>query len=187
MELVLMWEGVSTMLFYTYKLSSYQLPTSDSQCPFYSGLPGIPNASTLISSVRHLQSGRTGTLQGAFGSALHCPPTISDESLPQAGDFGTVLRSTGEFVVEGNIYVHKDLAHIAIGHPPSEAHAIDQYHVHSRQVRSLGASAGLGRTPLFPWSAWLSCWCNCLSYNFDNIHNSIDDGIHPITTFYLFS
>ncbi|KAI9442790.1 hypothetical protein BJY52DRAFT_1229136 [Lactarius psammicola] len=60
------------------------------------------------------------------------------------GDFGTIIKSTGELVVEGNIYVHKDLAHIAKNYPPSEGHEIDRYHIHSYEVRGVDVGAGLG-------------------------------------------
>jgi len=64
--------------------------------------------------------------------------------LPQPGDFGTVIKSTGEFVVEGNIYVHEDLAHISQKHPPSEGDELDRYHVHSYEVRGVDVGAGFG-------------------------------------------
>ncbi|KAH9056486.1 hypothetical protein EDB87DRAFT_1636328 [Lactarius vividus] len=60
------------------------------------------------------------------------------------GDFGTVIKSTGELVVEGNIYTHAELAHIAKTYPPSEGHEIDRYHIHSYEVRGVDVSAGLG-------------------------------------------
>lgn len=60
------------------------------------------------------------------------------------GDFGTITKSTGEFVVEGNIYVHEDLAQIAKEHPPSEGHEIDRYDIHSYEVRGVDVGAELG-------------------------------------------
>jgi len=60
------------------------------------------------------------------------------------GDFGTIIKSTGEFVVDGNIYEHKDLAHIAKNHPPCEAHETDRYHIHSYEVRGVDAGAQFG-------------------------------------------
>ena len=62
--------------------------------------------------------------------------------LQQPGDFGTVIKSTGEFVVEGNIYEHEDLAHIAKNYPPCEGHETDLYHIHSYEVRGVNVGAG---------------------------------------------
>jgi hypothetical protein len=60
------------------------------------------------------------------------------------GDFGTVIKSTGELVVEGNIYVLEELKNIAKKYPPCEAHEIDRYHIDSREVRGADIGAGLG-------------------------------------------
>ncbi|KAH9167270.1 hypothetical protein EDB89DRAFT_2115623 [Lactarius sanguifluus] len=60
------------------------------------------------------------------------------------GDFGTVIKSTGELVVEGNIYTHADLVHIARKYPPSEGHETDRYHIHSYEVRGVDVGADLG-------------------------------------------
>lgn len=62
----------------------------------------------------------------------------------EPGDFGTIVKSTGEFVVEGNIYVHADLAHISERYPPSEGHELDRYHIHSYEVRGVDVGGGLG-------------------------------------------
>jgi len=62
----------------------------------------------------------------------------------EPGDFGTVIKATGELVVEGNIYVHEALAHIAKRHPPSEGHELDRYHIHSYEVRGVDVGGGLG-------------------------------------------
>lgn len=64
--------------------------------------------------------------------------------LQQPGDFGTVIKSTGELVVEGNIYVHEALAHIAKRHPPSEGSELDRYHIHSYEVRGVDVGGELG-------------------------------------------
>ena len=64
--------------------------------------------------------------------------------LQQPGDFGTVVKSTGEFVVEGNVYVHGDLAHISKKYLPSEGHELDRYNIHSYEVRGVDIGGGLG-------------------------------------------
>jgi hypothetical protein len=64
--------------------------------------------------------------------------------LQQPGDFGTVIKATGEFVVEGNIYDHNDLAHIAKNHPPCEGSELDRYHIHSYEVRGVDIGGGVG-------------------------------------------
>ena len=64
--------------------------------------------------------------------------------LQQPGDFGTVIKSTGELVVEGNIYVHEALAHIAKRYPPSEGSELDRYHIHSYEVRGVDVGGELG-------------------------------------------
>ena len=38
-------------------------------------------------------------------------------------------------MVEGNIYVHGDLAHISKTYPPFEEDELDRYHIHSYEVR----------------------------------------------------
>ena len=98
--------------------------------------------------MKHLPSGQTGTHRGVSGSVHRFPfyPILTDlfAILQQPGDFGTVIKSTGELVVEGNIYDHEDLAQIAQKHPPCEAHEIDRYHIHSYEVRGVDVAAGLG-------------------------------------------
>ncbi|KAI0304507.1 hypothetical protein B0F90DRAFT_1625955 [Multifurca ochricompacta] len=61
----------------------------------------------------------------------------------QAGDFGTVNKKTGELMIEGNIYKHNDIATIANQHPLYEAPEVDQYQIHSYEVRGLDARADL--------------------------------------------
>lgn len=59
----------------------------------------------------------------------------------QAGDFGTVNRKTGEFLVEGNIYTHHDIKPIAQQYPPVEAPETDEYQIHSYHVRATDVGA----------------------------------------------
>jgi len=73
----------------------------------------------------------------------------------QAGDFGTVNRKTGEFLVEGNIYTHPDIAPIARLYPPFEAPETDQYQIHSYHVRGTNVGANLpGARDLVFTSRW---------------------------------
>jgi len=67
-----------------------------------------------------------------------------DRSLTkQAGDFGTILKKTGELEVEGNIYSHVDTEQIASQYPAVPEDEVDQFEIHSLQVRGMdiGASA----------------------------------------------
>ncbi len=75
---------------------------------------------------------------------IRLPLTDLIAVIQQPGDFGTVIKSTGELVVEGNIYVHEELAHFAKKYPPSEGHETDRYHIHSYEVRGVDVGAGLG-------------------------------------------
>ncbi|KAH9035741.1 hypothetical protein EDB85DRAFT_840328 [Lactarius pseudohatsudake] len=62
----------------------------------------------------------------------------------QIGDFGTVDKKTGEFKVEGNIFTHPEIEHIAQSYPPFEAPETDLYQIHSGQVRRLDIQADPG-------------------------------------------
>ena len=73
------------------------------------------------------------------------PSARFDRSLTkQAGDFGTIIKETGELEVEGNIYSHVDIKQIASQYPPVPEDEVDQFEIHSLQVRGMdiGASAG---------------------------------------------
>lgn len=61
----------------------------------------------------------------------------------QAGDFGTIVKRTGELEVEGNIYSHVDTEQIASQYPAVPEDEVDQFEIHSLQVRGIdiGASA----------------------------------------------
>ena len=54
------------------------------------------------------------------------------------------MKSTGEFIVEGNIYTHEDLAHISQTYPPIEGDELDRYHIHSYEVRGVDVAGGVG-------------------------------------------
>ena len=88
--------------------------------------------------------GSTKASQGLFLSASYSFLTGLIAILQQAGDFGIVLNSTGEFVVEGNIYEHKDLGHIAQKYPPCEGSELDRYYIHSCEVRGVDIGGGVG-------------------------------------------
>lgn len=63
---------------------------------------------------------------------------------PQAGDFGTIKKKTGELIVEGNIYSHGDIATIAILHPPIQEAEVDHYQIQSHEVRGLDVETHTG-------------------------------------------
>ena len=62
----------------------------------------------------------------------------------QAGDFGTVDKETGELRVEGNIYTHVDTIRIASQHPVVFAPGVDQFEIHSYEVRGIDVTASAG-------------------------------------------
>ncbi|KAH8989627.1 hypothetical protein EDB86DRAFT_2807796 [Lactarius hatsudake] len=64
----------------------------------------------------------------------------------QAGDFGTVNKKTGEFLVEGSIYTHQEISPIARQYPPLETPETDQYQIHSYHVQSTDVGADVGAT-----------------------------------------
>lgn len=75
------------------------------------------------------------------------PSTPSDRSLTkqtQAGDFGTINKKTGELVVEGNIYTHVDTKEIASRHPAVPAPEVDQFEIHSYEVRGIDVNTSAG-------------------------------------------
>jgi len=63
---------------------------------------------------------------------------------PQAGDFGTTNKKTGELMIEGNIYSHGDIAPIANLHPPIQEAEVDHYQIQSHEVRGLDVEAHAG-------------------------------------------
>ena len=64
--------------------------------------------------------------------------------LLQIGDFGTIDKATGELKVEGNIFTHPQIKHIAQAYPAYEAPETDLYQIHSQQVRRLEVPADVG-------------------------------------------
>jgi hypothetical protein len=64
----------------------------------------------------------------------------------QIGDFGTIDKKTGELKVEGNIYTHLQVKHIAQEYPAFEAAETDLYQIHSQQVKRLDIQASAGST-----------------------------------------
>jgi hypothetical protein len=62
----------------------------------------------------------------------------------QIGDFGTIDRKTGELKVEGNIYTHPEVKHIAQEYPAFEAAETDLYQIHSQQVKRLDVKGDAG-------------------------------------------
>ncbi|KAI9434885.1 hypothetical protein H4582DRAFT_2080554 [Lactarius indigo] len=62
----------------------------------------------------------------------------------QIGDFGTIDKKSGELKVEGNIYTHSEIKHIAQDYPAFVAPETDLYQIHSQQVRRLDIQADVG-------------------------------------------
>ena len=62
----------------------------------------------------------------------------------QAGDFGLIDKETGELVVEGNIYSHVDTMRIASQYPAVPAPGVDQFAIHSFEVRGIDINAAAG-------------------------------------------
>ncbi|KAH9969490.1 hypothetical protein BC827DRAFT_1262721 [Russula dissimulans] len=60
------------------------------------------------------------------------------------GDFGEVDKKTGELRVDGNIYTHDGIAQIANQYLPIVEAEIDDYQIHSYQVRGLDINADAG-------------------------------------------
>ncbi|KAN0132126.1 hypothetical protein V8E53_010045 [Lactarius tabidus] len=60
------------------------------------------------------------------------------------GDFGTIDKNTGEFLIEGNIFSHPEIKHIAQDYPALEVAETDLYQVHSYHVRKLDVQADVG-------------------------------------------
>ena len=68
-----------------------------------------------------------------------------DRSLTkQAGDFGTMIRETGELEVEGNIYSHVDTEQIASQYPAVNEDEVDHIEIQSHQVQGIDISASAG-------------------------------------------
>jgi len=64
--------------------------------------------------------------------------------LLQIGDFGTIDKKTGELKVEGNVFTHPQIKHIAQDYPAFVAPETDLYQIHSQQVRRLDIQADVG-------------------------------------------
>jgi hypothetical protein len=62
----------------------------------------------------------------------------------QAGDFGTINKKTGELLVEGNIYSHVDTKEIASRYPAVPAPGVDQFEIHSYEVRGIDINTSAG-------------------------------------------
>ena len=71
-------------------------------------------------------------------------PTDSPFPLLQIGDFGTLDKKTGELNVEGNIFTHPEIKHIAQSYPAYEAPETDLYQIHSQQVRRVEIQSEAG-------------------------------------------
>jgi hypothetical protein len=74
--------------------------------------------------------------EAAFRWANWDPPKVI-----QVGDFGTIDKKTGELKVEGNIFTHLEIKHIAQEYPAFEAPEVDLYQIHSQQVKRLDVQA----------------------------------------------
>ncbi|KAI0283239.1 hypothetical protein BC826DRAFT_1179659 [Russula brevipes] len=99
----------------------------------------IPTCSYLFSP-----NHKTKTAQRIYIDAIYKTCTRWANWFPatkiEAGDFGTIQESTGEFMVEGNIYSHPDLQAIASQHPVIHCPAIDVFSAYSDQTQELPAS-----------------------------------------------
>ncbi|KAH9024613.1 hypothetical protein EDB85DRAFT_2277536, partial [Lactarius pseudohatsudake] len=62
----------------------------------------------------------------------------------QIGDFGTIDKKSGELKVEGNIFTHPEIWHIAQDYPAFVAPETNLYQIHSQQVRRLDIQADVG-------------------------------------------
>ncbi|KAI0004612.1 hypothetical protein BJV74DRAFT_763147 [Russula compacta] len=63
-----------------------------------------------------------------------------------AGDFGVVDKKTGDLIVEGNIYTHRETKEIASNHRTVQGADVDQYQIHSYEVQGLDLKADAGVT-----------------------------------------
>jgi hypothetical protein len=98
--------------------------------------------------MRPPSSGPTGTRQRSSRLAavlLSSLSIIPNWALSlQIGDFGTIDKKTGELKVEGNIYTHPEVKHIAQEFPAFEAAETDLYQIHSQQVKRLDVKGDAG-------------------------------------------
>ena len=62
----------------------------------------------------------------------------------QPGDFGTINKETGELAIEGNIYTHIDTKSIANQYLVVPAPEVDQFEIHSYEVRGIDINAAAG-------------------------------------------
>jgi hypothetical protein len=99
--------------------------------------------------MKRLSGGQTGTLPRSSRSVLLLSIQFivlthlnwGSPSLLQVGDFGTIDKKTGELKVEGNIFTHLEIKHIAQEYPAFEAPEVDLYQIHSQQVKRLDVQA----------------------------------------------
>jgi len=75
---------------------------------------------------------------------LACQRVFDHSLLKQPGDFGVVNEGTGELAIEGNIYTHVDTMSIASRYPVVPAPEVDQFEIHSYEVREIGTHASAG-------------------------------------------
>jgi len=59
----------------------------------------------------------------------------------QVGDFGTININMGDFVVDGNVYSHVDIAKVADQHSPVPTPEVDHYETPSFEVLELEVKA----------------------------------------------
>jgi len=60
------------------------------------------------------------------------------------GDFGVINKETGELAIEGNIYTHVDTMSIANRYHVIPAPEVDQFEIHSYEVRGIDINAAVG-------------------------------------------
>ena len=63
--------------------------------------------------------------------------SLADERSPQAGDYGSLNRETGQFERQGNIYKEIEVVNITSKFPPVIGPVIDTYQVASLAVKKL--------------------------------------------------
>jgi len=71
---------------------------------------------------------------------------IFTESSEQAGDFGMVIKQTGQLIVEGNIYEHDDIREVAAAYEAVQAIPVEYMEICPRGVQSLDVKLGVNLT-----------------------------------------
>ena len=75
---------------------------------------------------------------------LACQRVFDRSLFKQPGDFGIINKETGELAIEGNIYTHVDTMSIASRYSVVPAPEVDQFEIHSYEVRGMDINAAVG-------------------------------------------